>query len=69
MSVASSRPGFTRIRAGLTACFLALVVGVVALAANFPPLSGRVVDQANIIPADQRVAIEAKLEDLSLIHI
>jgi uncharacterized protein len=64
MSVASSRPGFTRIGAGLAACFLAFVVGVVALAANFPPLTGRVVDQANIISADQRVAIEAKLADL-----
>ncbi|MDP1965472.1 MAG: TPM domain-containing protein [Reyranella sp.] len=50
--------------AGLTACLLAFAVGVAALAANFPALTGRVVDQANIIPADQRIAIEAKLADL-----
>jgi uncharacterized protein len=35
-----------------------------ALAINFPALTGRVVDQANIIPADSRQAIEAKLADL-----
>jgi len=35
-----------------------------AFAVNFPALTGRVVDQANIIPADQRRAIEAKLADL-----
>jgi len=33
-------------------------------AANFPALSARIVDQANIIPADTRNAIEAKLADL-----
>jgi uncharacterized protein len=36
----------------------------VAFAINFPALTGRVVDQANIIPADSRAAIEAKLADL-----
>lgn len=35
-----------------------------AFAANFPPLTGRVVDQANIIPADTRQALETKLADL-----
>lgn len=64
MSVASARPGLARMGAGLTACLLAFVVGVTALAANFPALTGRVVDQANLLPADQRVAIEAKLADL-----
>ncbi|WP_371135829.1 YgcG family protein [Reyranella sp.] len=64
MSVASARPGLARMGAGLTACLLAFAVGVAALAANFPALTGRVVDQANIIPADQRIAIEAKLADL-----
>jgi len=35
-----------------------------AFALNFPALSGRVVDQANIIPADARSAITGKLADL-----
>jgi len=35
-----------------------------AFALNFPPLSGRIVDQANIIPSDARAAIEQKLVDL-----
>jgi uncharacterized protein len=34
------------------------------LAANFPPLTGRIVDQANIITAATRSAIEPKLVDL-----
>ncbi len=37
-------------------------LGVAAL--SFPPLSGRVVDQANIIPAETKSAIEAKLKAL-----
>jgi uncharacterized protein len=41
-----------------------LLVAVAALAANLPALTGRVVDQANIIPAETRTAIEAKLADL-----
>src|SRR5487761_2398041 len=55
--------------AGLARC-LAIAVAVlacavaVALALTFPPLSGRVVDQANIISADVRGAIEVKLGDL-----
>ena len=31
---------------------------------DFPPLTGRIVDQANIIPPDARGAIEPKLADL-----
>jgi uncharacterized protein len=42
----------------------ALCVATAALALTFPALSGRVVDQANIIPADTRGAIEQKLADL-----
>jgi uncharacterized protein len=45
--------------------FLALLcVGLAAFAANPPALTGRIVDQANIIPADVRGAIEPKLVDL-----
>ena len=36
----------------------------VALAFNFPPLTGRVVDQAGIISAQSRNDLEAKLKDL-----
>src|SRR3981081_3376866 len=38
--------------------------GVPARGANFPPLPGLIVDQANVIPADTRAAIEPKLVDL-----
>src|SRR5262249_28845549 len=41
-----------------------LSVGLAALAANFPPLTGRIVDQANIIPAATRSTLEPKLADL-----
>ncbi len=64
MSDLAARHGFLRIGAGVTACLLAFAVGIAALAANFPALTGRVVDQANILPADQQVALEAKLADL-----
>ena len=38
--------------------------GAAAFAVNYPALTGRIVDQANIIPADTRNAIEPKLADL-----
>lgn len=41
---------------------LALFAGVPAAAQTFPPLSGRVVDAANVIPDDQEAAITAKLK-------
>src|SRR6202521_805818 len=41
-----------------------LCTGLAVFAANFPALSGRIVDQANIIPAGTRSAIEPKLADL-----
>ena len=46
-------------------CFVFLLCAVTgALAVSFPRLSGRVVDQANIIKPEARIAIEAKLADL-----
>ena len=39
-------------------------MGVAAFTANVPALTGRIVDQANVIPADTRNAIEPKLVDL-----
>jgi uncharacterized protein len=41
-----------------------LCVALAAFAANLPALTGRIVDQANVIPADVRGAIEPKLVDL-----
>jgi len=41
-----------------------LCANLPVLAVNFPALTGRIVDQANIIPATTRGAIEAKLADL-----
>jgi uncharacterized protein len=42
---------------------LILVAGA-ALALTFPPLTGRIVDQANVIPQDTREALEPKLAEL-----
>lgn len=41
-----------------------LCAGLVALAATLPALTGRIVDQANVIPVATRGAIEPKLADL-----
>ena len=49
----------------LTIVFTALLCAIVtAFALNFPSLTGRVVDQANIIQVATRTAIEQKLADL-----
>ena len=45
--------------AALALCFASL-----ALALDFPPLTGRVVDQANIMTAQSRTDLEAKLKEL-----
>ena len=45
--------------AGLAFCLASL-----ALALDFPPLTGRVVDQANIMTAQSRTDLEAKLKEL-----
>ena len=41
-----------------------LAFAVAALAANFPALTGRVVDQANVIAPETRTALNQKLADL-----
>ena len=51
-------------RTGACLALSVLMLLAAAFAANFPALTGRVVDQANIIPAESRQAIEAKLTDL-----
>ncbi|HEX8827797.1 MAG TPA: TPM domain-containing protein, partial [Xanthobacteraceae bacterium] len=40
------------------------LVSITAFALNFPPLTGRVVDQANIMSAQSRSDLETKLKDL-----
>lgn len=47
-----------------TALVALLCANLVSFAANLPALTGRIVDQANVIPADTRNAIETKLADL-----
>jgi uncharacterized protein len=49
------------------ACFLAALVlclASLALALDFPPLTGRVVDQANIMTPQSHIDLEAKLKEL-----
>ncbi len=46
------------------AFLLLLIVAAPVAAQNFPPLSGRVVDQANIIPDDREAAMTQQLEQL-----
>ncbi len=53
-----------RVRLSAAAFLVLLCLGVAALAVNFPALSGRIVDQANVIPAETRTALEPKLADL-----
>jgi len=59
-----------RLAQRLAAFALALLLGAIAGASlaraepNLPALTGRVVDQANILSADTRAAIQTKLKDL-----
>lgn len=47
-----------------SAIAILLSAGLAAIAASFPTLTGRIVDQANIIPVATRSVIEQKLADL-----
>lgn len=57
----SATGGRKRMAAALMGALFAIAP---AFAINFPALSGRVVDQANIIQSDKRAAIEQKSADL-----
>lgn len=48
----------------LALCALAFILAAPSGAANYPALTGRIVDQAGVIPADRRAAIEPRLKDL-----
>jgi uncharacterized protein len=61
-AISTVSPRGTATGAAALAAFLCFIA--IALALTFPALSGRVVDQANVIPADARSAIETKLADL-----
>ena len=58
------RPGRSRTGAWIAGLALSLLFGLAAFAANFPPLTGRVVDEAHILPASAVADLEAKLADL-----
>src|SRR3974390_2080335 len=47
-----------------TSLVLLLCASLAAFAANLPALTGRIVDQANVIPLDTRNTLESKLIDL-----
>ena len=47
-----------------TCLVLLLCASLAAFAANLPALTGRIVDQANVIPLDTRNTLESKLIDL-----
>ena len=53
--------GGTRLAIGIIALLCTILT---AFTVNFPVLTGRLVDQANVIPAETRNAIEPKLADL-----
>jgi uncharacterized protein len=57
--------GIARLPVALPVALLALLYGcLVVVAANFPALTGRIVDQANVIPLETRSALEPKLAEL-----
>src|SRR5215472_5393246 len=59
----SSDGGPVRTRAPILAA-LVLCLASLAFALDFPPLTGRVVDQANIMTAQSRTDLETKLKEL-----
>jgi len=68
-SVPSPRPSFRRnlqvlTKVGLACALLVYALPWLAYAYDFPPLTGRVVDQAGVISATARGEIETKLKDL-----
>jgi uncharacterized protein len=65
MTVSRTSPPLTGRGTRLAIAFAALLCTVVtAFTLTLPALTGRIVDQANIIPADTRSVIEPKLADL-----
>src|SRR5436190_7836476 len=50
--------------AGLAGLLATIALCIAALGADLPALTGRIVDQANLLPGAERSALEAKLADL-----
>jgi uncharacterized protein len=68
---ASRSAGMWLPRAALALAFIACAwafafVACVSAAPNFPALTGRIVDQANVIPPAKRVDLDVKLADLEM---
>jgi uncharacterized protein len=61
---APSNQGAGRLPRLALALFLAFGIALVAWAVDYPALTGRIVDQANVIPQATREALEPKLADL-----
>src|SRR5437764_3549985 len=57
-------PRLRALRLLACAALLLFITAVASYVTEFPALTGRVVDQANVIPAANRAALEAKLKDL-----
>jgi len=65
MMAARTRHGWTMWRQALLALLLLILLPAAAQAApSFPQFTGLVTDAANVIPADQKAALEAKLKAL-----
>jgi uncharacterized protein len=52
--------------AGLALAFIAYACALAFAAPNFPALTGRIVDQANVIPPAKRVDLDLKLAELEM---
>jgi uncharacterized protein len=65
MTASSTTPLLARRGRGVAVCLIALLCTfAAAFAVTLPPLTGRIVDQANIISAETRGTVEPKLADL-----
>jgi uncharacterized protein len=62
-SISVSLYAWLRGALAITVCLVCLISSL-AFALDFPPLTGRVVDQAGVMSPDSRSALEAKLKDL-----
>jgi len=58
------RAGLHFLPRGLSVILAFCLLATLAFAFDFPPLSGRVVDQANVMTAASRSGLEAKLKDV-----
>jgi uncharacterized protein len=62
----SARPAVTLLAFACALAIIACAYSLALAAPNFPELTGRVVDQAHVIPPATRVDLETKLADLEM---